>query len=469
MHSFKKFATTITTGGRSGAVLGDLRPIDTAKIAADLNLDQSATERGQRDLPASGSEALDAIEQKIIHTVQGEWSWHGEELINNLRAYASRLIGVSVQTEFARLELKARDAMTKLREANHRALADLGPLREAYISARDELSEFRRRQRLTRGAHNPARRWTSFGLLVILVVFEAGLNAVFFAKGSEFGFIGGVGTAIGISITNVLIAFFIGLGPARLINHRSYLLKAIGFITTLAGLSCLLALHAFAAHFRDATAAVGDENAFQTALDTLVRTPWILADLSSGYLFALGLLFGATAAWKGYTFDDRYPKYGAHFRRAERARNAYSDEHSSLFDELTEIREETVQAIDDGIKRIPLFPTQAATIRAERGALMQKFRAYETTVETAANELLSRYRDKNRMCRRSSPPEYFNHYWKLPHSFLNDTNVLVAVAEPATPALDANAALIQLRKMSHDILSEYDELLLKYPHPTQML
>ena len=46
--------------------------------------------------------------------------------------------------------------MTQLREANHRALAELRPLREAYISARDELLEFRRRHRLKRGAHNPA-------------------------------------------------------------------------------------------------------------------------------------------------------------------------------------------------------------------------------------------------------------------------------------------------------------------------
>src|SRR5262249_6657420 len=162
-------------------------------------------ERGGRELPSSETETLDAIEQKVVQTIESEWAWHGDELLNNLRAYASRLIAVSVQTEFARLELTARNTITRLREANHRALADLGPLREAYTSARDELSEFRKKHKLSRGAHNQAHRWTSFGLLVVLIVFEAGLNAVFFAKGSEYGFIGGVGTAIGISIANVLI------------------------------------------------------------------------------------------------------------------------------------------------------------------------------------------------------------------------------------------------------------------------
>jgi hypothetical protein len=431
-------------------------------------LDLRAEERGAKDLPSAETEVLDAVEQKIVQTIESEWAWHGEELLNNLRAYAARLIAVSVQTEFARLELKARDALTQLREANHRALADLGPLREAYISARDELTEFRRRHKLNRGAHNPAHRWTSFGLLVVLIVFEAGLNAIFFAKGSEFGFIGGVGTAIGISICNVLFAFLVGLGPARLINHRNYLIKALGTISTSIGLVCLISLHAFAAHFRDATVAVGGEDAFRVARETLIHAPWALADLSSFYLFGLGLLFGVTALWKGYVFDDRYPRYGAHYRRAERARSEYSDEHESLFDELQEIKEETVRSLDEGIKRIPHFPSQAASIRAERDALMQRFRAYETTVETATNELLARYRDKNKSSRKSKAPEHFNRPWKPPHSFLSDTNVLVAVAEPPTPPLDANAALNELRKMSHDILAEYDELLMKYPHPSEM-
>jgi hypothetical protein len=62
--------------------------------------------------------------------------WHesvqasqGGELINNLRAYADRLMAYLIDAEFKKLCLAADNAPTKLRSASHRALADVGPLR----------------------------------------------------------------------------------------------------------------------------------------------------------------------------------------------------------------------------------------------------------------------------------------------------------------------------------------------------
>jgi hypothetical protein len=107
--------------------------------------------------------------------------------------------------------------------------------------------------------------WTTFGLLFLLIGIEAGLNGFFFAKGSEFGLLGGIGTAIGISFVNVLFAFVIGLFPMRWLNHRNYLVKLIGLIITVIGLAGILALHGFAAHYRDATVAVGDRGARASA------------------------------------------------------------------------------------------------------------------------------------------------------------------------------------------------------------
>jgi len=104
-----------------------------------------------------------------------------------------------------------------------------------YASCRDELSEFRSTNRLKRAARNPARRWTTFGLLFLLIGLESGLNGFFFAKGSDFGLLGGVGTAIGISFVNVLFAFMLGLFPMRWINHRNYFFKLIGVIVTSSG------------------------------------------------------------------------------------------------------------------------------------------------------------------------------------------------------------------------------------------
>jgi hypothetical protein len=467
--AFRKFTEAIRGDDGRGVVQGYMRPIDTDEIARRLKIDSEAAARGSRDQPSADSQSLDGIEQKIIQTLESEWTYHGSDLINNLRAYSSRLIAVSVQTELANLDLLAQNTLSKLREANHRAEAELGPLRETYVSRRDELDDFRAKYRLKRAARNPARRWTTFGLLFLLIGIESGLNGFFFAKGSEFGLRGGIGTAIGISFVNVLFAFILGLFPMRWINHRNYLVKLIGLIVTIIGLAGLVALHGFAAHYRDATALVGEDRAFATALQTLKTSPLLLADLNSFYLFGIGLLWAFLAIWKGATFDDPHPSYGAHYRRAASAREAYSDEHALLFDDLEKIKEDTVAQLDAGIRNIPRFPQEASLIRAQREAHLDEFRAYESAVVTAVNQLLARYRDGNRSHRRNSPtPKHFDSSWQLPHSSLADSDVRKELAEPATPPLDANAALAELRSLSKALLDEYESLLVKYPHPTKM-
>lgn len=468
IQTFRRFAEAIRGDDGRGLVQGYLRPIDTDAIARKLKIDAEAAERGARNQPASDSVALDSIEQNIVQHLESEWTFHGSELLNNLRAYNSRLIAVSVQTELANLDLLAKNTLSRLRDANHRAEADLGPLREDFLSYREELSGFRQKHKLKRAARNPARRWTTFGLLIFLIGIESGINGFFFAKGSEFGLLGGIGTAIGISMVNVLSAFILGLFPFRWLNHRNYLVKFAGLILSIAGIACLFGLHAFAAHYRDATASLGEARAFQEALRTLETAPFALADFDSYYLVGIGVLWSFLAIWKGATFDDPYPRYGSHSRRAATAREAYSDEHADLFKDLEDIKEDTVGRLEEGIQRIPRFPQEASLIRSQREADLKAFRAYEQGVDTAVNQLLARYRDANRHHRKSDVPKRFNVDWRLPRSFLDDSSVLKELAEPPSQSLDANAALAELRSLSNAVIDEYDSLLGKYPHPTQM-
>lgn len=466
--AFRKLREAVRGDDGRAKAQGYLRPIDTNDIAREMDLERVASERGKKNLPPSNSVTADAIEQQITQALEGEWAWHGAELINNLRAYAARLIAVSIQTELANLRLNAQNTLAKLRNAHHRAEAELGPLRETFIAYRDELGEFQRKHRLRRAARNPSNRLTTLGLLVVLVGFESALNGVFFAKGADLGLIGGIGTALGISFVNIVLSFSLGLLPMRWVNHSNFLAKLVGLLVSTAGVLALITLHGFAAHYRDATAAVGEDRAFATALHTLQSAPIALADLNSFYLFGLGLVLSASAIWKGYTFDDPYPRYGACYRRAEGAREDYSDEHAVLFEDLEDIKETTVADLDAGIRRIPLFPQQAAQVRAQREAHLRSFQTYEGTVEAAGNRLLALYRDTNRTNRSTPVPEYFDTHWNLPRSFLADTAVLVETAEPSAPLVDANAALEELRTLSKTVLDEYEALLVKYPHPTQM-
>jgi hypothetical protein len=468
-NALKQVVTAVRGKERPSVVPGFLRPIDTGAVARQLNLKEVGSERGMKQLPATGDPVFDAVEQTIIQRVVSEWTWQGGELINNLRAYAERLIGFSVRAEQAQLVLAAKNALTRLQEASIRAVAQLGPLKEAYLAARKELDDFRKRHRLERPARNPGRRWTTFGLLFVLIGVESALNGFFFAKGSEFGLIGGVGTAIGISATNVIFAFLLGLWPARLINRRNIFVRTLALLVTIAGIAGLIALHAFAAHFRDATALVGEDRALQTAIDTLKQAPWAVADINSAYLFGLGVLFGLGAFWKGYTFDDPYPGYGPVSRRAESAREAYSDEHHLLFDDLEAEKEDTVEKLREGIARIPDFPQKAGQIRMQRAALLETFRAYEGSVELAANQLLEIYRGANKSSRTTPAPAHFGEAWKLPHSFLSGREMIDVTPEPETTSPEEISAIVaELDQHRDAVLSEYMKMIKQHPHPTDM-
>jgi hypothetical protein len=47
-------------------------------------------------MPPANATTLDAVEQDIAQRLEAEWAWQGDELLTQLRAYAHRLNGCSV-------------------------------------------------------------------------------------------------------------------------------------------------------------------------------------------------------------------------------------------------------------------------------------------------------------------------------------------------------------------------------------
>lgn len=455
--------------GSTGVVPGFLRPIDTDQLEKMLKLTERGEKNGKQNIPRTETESFDDVEQSIVQKLESEWSWHAGDLLNHLRSYAARLAVYSIEAEFTRLQLRAKDTITNLRAISHQAEAELGPLREHFLATRQELKEFKTRHRLFRPSRAPSNRWTSFGLLFVLLALESGLNGIFFAKGSDYGLIGGIGTAIGISLVNVTFAFVLGLWPTRWTNHNNLILKSFGFITFVAGIALLTALHGFAAHLREATAiSANEDEAARTAWQTFLHSPLSIHDLNSVYLFALGMLFAFLAVFKGYTFDDPFPGYGSVTRRFTRSRDAYSDEHSFLFEDLKDAREDIASSLSDGIQRIPTFPQAAANIRAQRTTMLEQFRAYEASVEAAGRLLLARYRQANIPARSSAPPAHFDLNWHLPYSFLTKSEVVVTLSEAEQEPTNSSVALAELKRLSEAISNEYESLIKAYPHPTQM-
>src|SRR5258705_8944017 len=149
-RTFGHLADRLRGKPQVSVVPGFLRPLDTEAIARDERLDAKAAENGCAELPDEKATQPDAPEQAITQKIISEWAWQGEAFLNELRAYASRLAQYSIHSEYERLRLKATTALTKLQSAGVRAPAGLGPLKQAYLAAHEELADFRVRHKLKR-------------------------------------------------------------------------------------------------------------------------------------------------------------------------------------------------------------------------------------------------------------------------------------------------------------------------------
>jgi hypothetical protein len=448
---------------------GLMEPIDADRLAEDMRLAAQGADRGERDLPLATETNFDPVELEIVKRVSDEASLQRGHLISMLRAYRDRLAELTAATEIAQLRLAAASAVTAFNQAKQQARGGLAHLRKRYKEAAAELAEFKLKHNLARPARDPSGRWSTIGFLFPLIMAESALNGTFFAKGSDLGLVGGIMLAIGISLFNVGWCFGLGVGPARYTNVKNWFVSIVAFFGTLAGLCVVVALHLFAAHLRDATMAFGEERAFDVARKAILADPIGLADIQSWYLCGLGLLLGLFAFFKGYRLDDPYPGYGAVYRRAMVAEDAYNDEHHELFDELDTTKDDTLKAFREGIANIPAYAAKAQQIRAARSALLGQFRAYEHQIEQTINRLLSVYRDANRRRRNSNVPPYFNTPWVAPPSSLSGADIMALTTDTADNVItNVEATLEELKRLSEQVLSAYDQLMNAVEHPSDM-
>ncbi|MFK4985408.1 hypothetical protein ACI4B7_26645, partial [Klebsiella pneumoniae] len=70
--TLKKAGRAIFEQKQSGPAAGFLQPIDTDRMARTLRLDEVATENGQKNLPPSEGQTLDAVEQSIVQPIEAE-------------------------------------------------------------------------------------------------------------------------------------------------------------------------------------------------------------------------------------------------------------------------------------------------------------------------------------------------------------------------------------------------------------
>ena len=387
-------------------------PLDTASVAADLDLAKSGALRGQRNLPRADEARLDEHEQAIVDRVSEHRQEGLDAFSNHLRVYAGRAERASV------IDTNIRDVASKAETnfQNHiSSLAgDLENHRDHLKECEMEVDQFRLDNRLDRTAFQGGglAQWAAISLIIVLV--ESALNGVFFANAHEMGIAGGVAIALGISVVNVGAASVFGL-VIRNFNHIHLWRKFTGFIVF--GLSVIFALsfNFFVANFRDAMTRP-DANwdlAAGQAIDDIAagRFP---ESIDAWLLAMLGLLATILAGWKAWGADDPYPGYGRVWRKRQDARDAFNDEFANANDTLTETRDEASRELREALGGAQRRMADAARAAQELASFPDRRSRFLDECDRQANALLAIYREANRRRRTSSPPERFDREFGFP-------------------------------------------------------
>jgi hypothetical protein len=383
--------------------------IDTDRIAEEIGLEEEARRLGMADLPAADDKALTGVESLIVRRVekarQDYLSWGADQLkfLNQEieRRDITPLLNKAGQLD-KEFERKASSLLAEKEQV-------LGELAAGAGHAEAELQDFKARHRLFRQAGYPDRAGTffRFSLLVLLVVVEGALNAVFFAKGISTGLVGGFVYAGCFAFGNVVFAYLWGRWVLPNFNHRNPARKLLGILAAPAALATALAVGLLIAHFRDALT-VDLEDAPRAALESLRQNPLGLQEVHSWILFGVSLLFALIALGDSYGLDDPYPGYGAADRRRNQAFDDYLLELEDVRKELQDLKDESLAELDRALAESRTALHALHQTIEHKQAVETRLRNAVADVDNCLDTLLRSFRDSNKLHRKSPSPAYFS-------------------------------------------------------------
>jgi hypothetical protein len=167
------------------------------------------------------------------------------------------------------------------------------------------------------------------------------------------------------------------------------------------------------AHYRQALSAGAWEAATTKAIETLVAHPVGVADVKSWMLFLIGFFFSLISLVDGFRMDDPYPGYGPRARRLARAQRNYSYIKEGCLDDLSEIKDEAVDAMVVTKRELGKEQGEYRSILEARQRLVEQYKSHLRGLEEVGNNLLASYRMSNRAHRTEPAPKRFDERWQM--------------------------------------------------------
>lgn len=433
--------------------------IDVQGLKHDLKVREQAILQARNDLPLHTDTELDAAQHGIVHVMGQKLEEARTRTFEALQQHERARNEIELEMDVSRCEAVSGEAQQGIGRVRADRRDDLVGLRARERSMLRERNYFIASNKLNREPDYPDSHIFHWALVIVAVVAESLANSYFFAKGSDFGLLGGTFQALLISIANIGTALMIGVYVAPHINH----LRTANRLIAAGGVSVytlmIVVFNLATAHYR-AQLELDPFNALINAIPRLVEEPFGVRNYDAWVLFIIGLGFATFASIKGYTADDPYPGYGRVDRIYKTARDAYDRAKQVLLDEVNAVIDQKSTQLDRLVQQLRRNAQRYGALITESETYLQEFAHYGESIEEASNTLLREYRDNNAKVRGGPRPAYFgtkyrfNETKELPPIDLTEEHDTSKQFEQIIAKLDEVARQIHddLRRINQDTL-----------------
>ena len=447
--------------------LMDFSTLDPEKIRTDLTLSKRGAERGSRNEPPSDTVAMDEVELEVVNAISSLRSEAFENYHKQTSAYDGRLARLDLRTIVPEIKTMLHDAEADFNAEVTKDTNYVFAKKNEVIEADTAYAKFRNRHGLERLPEVEKNPVLATGILLLIFLVETAANSGFFSATHPGGLFGAIFEAAGISLINLATGFLLGIFALRYVRLPSWLWRVSMGTLTVALVGLALVFNFFAAHYRDAFGLIPPDaedfmlKASRAALSNLISSKYVLLGFQSYLMVLVGLLVVIYATYKGISWLDPYPGYGATYRRYLSRLHEYLRLIDELVRNLQDRKDQAVGELRESITDIRRRDEEYGVVISERSRLTHRYNAYLENLERAGEALLSGYREANRAARTDPPPRTFGQPWRAGwtrEAALADTSkeerrqtveeLLLAISQSQTKLLEAfNGALREYEKL----------------------
>jgi len=387
--------------------------IDVDKVIKSENIDRLGRETGEKELPPTNATPYDANESKIILKFKDELSESYRKAKDKIAGLNNRISKIDINPDFQNIE----NLPEKIKKQAANLINEFGSRLITVKEARDQLSldlkEFQSTNNLSSLPDYPESKFLSITILVAIVFIESVGNGYFFAKGNEFGFLGGYTQALIVASANVAFAFFWGYLAIPQMNSVNKTKKYLGIISIPTYLLIAISFNLFVAHYRDELS-LSFEGANFRAISAFLETPFFLKDFDSFILFFIGLIISVIALIDGYKFDDKYPGYGRIYRRYKEAEKKYHLCCSNIVKSLHKLKTQSLEELDDLSENYKKDYNHLNIQLSTKNKLIDLYEQHYQHLEGVCDVVLKHYQHANSSSRKTPAPKYFDENFSMP-------------------------------------------------------